>query len=154
MQWSDVVDNPYLQNLPFKIELNRYGKIEMTPASNKHGRLQIKIGALLERKLKQGEALSECSIQTSEGVKAADVAWCSKAFLKLYGYATPYLRAPEICVDIVSPANSKLEMAEKVQLYLQAGAKEVWIVWENGAVDYYGNTGKLMQSAYNISVIT
>jgi Uma2 family endonuclease len=128
MQWSDVVDNPYLQNLPFKIELNRYGKIEMTPASNKHGRLQIKIGALLERKLKQGEALSECSIQTSEGVKVADVAWCSKAFLKLYGYATPYPRAPEICVDIVSPANSTLEMAEKVQLYLQAGAKEVWIV--------------------------
>lgn len=90
MQWSDVVDNPYLQNLPFKIELNRYGKIEMPPASNKYGRLQIKIGALLERKLKQGEALSECSIQTSEGVKVADVAWCSKAFLKLYGYATPY----------------------------------------------------------------
>ena len=78
MQWSEVIDNPYFENLPFKIELNRYGKVEMTPASNKHGRLQSFIGTLLERKLKNGEALTECSVQTTEGVKVADVAWCSK----------------------------------------------------------------------------
>jgi hypothetical protein len=47
MQWSEVIDNPYFKNLPFKIELNRYGKIEMTPASNKHGRLQLHIGTFL-----------------------------------------------------------------------------------------------------------
>jgi len=39
MQWSDVIDNPLLQNLPFKIELNRFGNILMTPASNQHGRI-------------------------------------------------------------------------------------------------------------------
>jgi hypothetical protein len=44
MQWSEVIDNPYFKDLPFKIELNRYGKVEMTPASNKHGRLQFHIG--------------------------------------------------------------------------------------------------------------
>jgi hypothetical protein len=57
MQWSEVIDNPYFENLPFKIELNRYGKIEMTPASNRHDRLQALVGALLERELKQGETL-------------------------------------------------------------------------------------------------
>ena len=40
MQWSEVIDSPYFKNLPFKIGLNRYGKVEMTPASNKHSRLQ------------------------------------------------------------------------------------------------------------------
>jgi hypothetical protein len=55
MQWSEVVDNPYFENLPFKIKLNRYGKIEMTPALNKHGRLQFHLGSILERKLKKGE---------------------------------------------------------------------------------------------------
>ena len=54
MQWSEVIDNPYFKDLPFKIELNRYGKIEMTPASNKNGRLQSLIGTLLERTLKNG----------------------------------------------------------------------------------------------------
>lgn len=152
MQWSEVVDNPYFENLPFKIELNRYGKIEMTPASNKHGRLQSRISGLLERKLKKGEVLIECSVQTTDGVKVADVAWCSKAFIKQYAYQTPYIYAPEICVEIVSPSNSKEEMTNKVQLYLQAGAMEVWIVWENGIVDYYGKTGKLEQSAYGVSV--
>jgi Uma2 family endonuclease len=153
MQWSEVVDNPYFENLPFKIELNRYGKIEMTPASNKHGRLQSHISELLGRKLKKGEALVECSIQTTEGVKVADVAWCSKAFIKQYGYETPYSHAPEICIEVVSPSNSKEEMSNKAQLYLQAGAEEVWIVWENGIVDYYGKTGKLKQSAYGVNVI-
>jgi len=152
MQWSEVIDNPYFKNLPFKIELNRYGKVEMTPASNKHGRLQSLIGTLLERKLKKGEALTECSVQTTDGVKVADVAWCSKAFIKQYGYQTPYPHAPELCVEIVSPSNSKEEMTNKVQLYLQAGAEEVWIVWENGVVDYYDKTGKLEQSTYGINV--
>ncbi|PKM11149.1 MAG: Uma2 family endonuclease [Gammaproteobacteria bacterium HGW-Gammaproteobacteria-3] len=152
MQWAEVVDNPYFENLPFKIELNRYGKIEMTPASNKHGRLQVRISTLLERKLKKGEALTECSVQTTEGVKVADVAWCSSAFIKQHGYETPYLRAPEICVEIVSPSNSKEEMTNKVQLYLQAGAEEVWVLWEHGVIDYYGKSGKLEQSAYDVTV--
>lgn len=152
MQWSEVVNNPYFENLPFKIELNRYGKIEMTPASNKHGRIQLSIGALLERKLKRGEALIECSIQTCEGVKVADVAWCSKAFIKQHGYETPYTQAPEICVEIVSPSNSKEEMSNKAGLYLQAGAEEVWVVWEDGGVDYYGRTGRLERSAYGLSI--
>jgi hypothetical protein len=43
-------------------------------------------------------------------------------------------------------------MTNKVQLYLQTGAQEVWIVWENGIVDYYGKMGKLAQSGYGISV--
>lgn len=152
MQWAEIVDNPYFENLPFKIELNRYGKIEMTPASNKHGRLQVRISTLLERKLKKGEALIECSIQTTEGVKVADVAWCSKGFIKQHGYETPYSHAPEICIEVVSPSNSKEEMTHKVQLYLQAGAEEVWIAWENGIVDYYAKTGKLEQSNYGINV--
>ncbi|TAN68812.1 MAG: Uma2 family endonuclease [Methylobacter sp.] len=152
MQWAEVVDNPYFENLPFKIELNRYGKIEMTPASNKRGRLLSLIGTLLERKLKEGEVIIECSVQTTEDVKVADVAWCSKAFIKQYGYETPYTHAPEICIEVVSPSNSKEEMSNKVQLYFQAGAEEVWIVWKNGIIDYYNKIGKIENSSYGVNV--
>lgn len=148
MQWSEVLENPSLQNLPFKIELNRYGKIEMSPASNKHGRLQVFLAAALQRKLKKGETLAECSIRTVDGVKVADVAWCSNAFLKKHGYETPYSRAPELCVEIVSPSNSREEMSNKVLWYLDAGAIEVWVVWENGIIDYYDHSGQLTQSNY------
>ena len=152
MQWSEVIDSPYFKNLPFKIELNRYGKVEMTPASNKHGHLKSLIGALLERKLKKSEAITGCSVQTTDGVKVADVAWCSRSFIKQHGYETPYSHAPELCIEIVSPSNSKEEMINKVQHYLQAGAEEVWIVWENGIVDYYGKTGELELSSFGVSV--
>ena len=148
MLWSEVINHPQLKDLPFKIELNRYGKIEMSPASNKHGRLQLYLGSLLERKLKKGISLTECSIQTIEGVKVADVAWCSKEFIKSHGYETPYTNAPEICIEIVSPSNSKEEMLNKVSWYLQAGAKEVWVVWENEIIEYYDGSGQLEQSNY------
>lgn len=152
MQWSEVLENPYLQDLPFKIELNKFGKLLMSPASNQHGRLEYKLGQILERGCPEGEIIIECSIQTSDGVKVADVAWASAAFIEQHGYPTPYPSAPEICIEIVSPSNSKEEMQQKVSLYLEAGAIEVWIVWENGVVDYYNVTGKIAASSYGIEV--
>ena len=123
----------------------------MSPTSNKHGRLKVYFGGLLERQLK-GIALINCSIQTIEGVKVADVAWCSKAFIKQHGYETPYTQAPELCIEIVSPSNSKEEMLNKVSWYLQAGAKEVWVVWESDIIEYYDVSGQLEQSAFGLII--
>ncbi len=43
MQWQDVLSDKTLQDLPYKIELNKYGKIEMSPASFIHSLLQGEI---------------------------------------------------------------------------------------------------------------
>ena len=146
MQWSEVINNPLLQNLPFKIELNRFGKILMSPASNKYGHLQMRIGNNLMNKLSGGEVIAECSIDTSEGVKVADVVWASDEFINEFTYKTPYPKAPEICVEIVSASNSKEEIACKVDLYLAKGAYEVWIVYEDGKVHTYTHTGTIEKS--------
>ncbi|HLC15211.1 MAG TPA: hypothetical protein VJL89_03170 [Thermodesulfovibrionia bacterium] len=61
MEWQEVINHPSLQDLPFKIELNEHGNIEMSPASNRHGRLQGKIFLLLEKLGKNGELYLECS---------------------------------------------------------------------------------------------
>lgn len=131
MQWADVLANPWLQNLPFKIELNRWGRIEMSPASNQHGAVQVDIASELRRK-RGGRVLVECSIQTSDGVRVADVAWVSNKRLKALGWTTPFAQAPELCVEIMSPANTWAEMHMKAGLYLEAGALEVWIVGLDG----------------------
>ena len=131
MQWSDVLNNPWLQNLPFKIELNRWGRIEMSPASNQHGAKQVELAAEL-RKKRGGKVIVECSVQTSDGVRVADVAWLSNARLKELGWATPFPKAPELCVEIMSPGNTWAEMHMKAGLYLQAGATEVWVVGLDG----------------------
>lgn len=152
MNWAGVMSNPFLQNIPFKIELNKWGKILMSPASNSHGHIQFEIGIKIkDGKKGRGKVIMECSVQTSQGVKVADVAWASDEFFSRHGYETPYKRAPEICVEIMSKSNSKGEMEEKIELYLAKGAKEVWIVKEDGEIEYFDCEGKIEKSAEIVS---
>lgn len=148
MEWSEVIDNPWLKDLPFKIELNKFGQLLMSPASNSHGRYQGGIAGVLWQNRPEGKVITECSIQTPEGVKVADVAWASAAFIAEWGYATPYPQAPELCVEIVSPSNSKAEIAEKVDLYLAKGAQEVWVVYEDQRVEMFTPVGPVGQSQF------
>lgn len=83
----------------------------MTPASNQHG--QIEIEHNLMNQLPQGKVIAECSIETMDGVKVADVAWASEEFINTYDYQTPYPKAPEICIEIVSPSNSQVEITRE-----------------------------------------
>jgi Uma2 family endonuclease len=39
---------------------------------------------------------------------------------------TCFPRAPEICVEVLSPGNTDAEIREKTALYFDAGAQEVW----------------------------
>ncbi|MBF0266387.1 MAG: Uma2 family endonuclease [Gammaproteobacteria bacterium] len=150
MQWQEVIDDPNLQDLPYKIELNEYGKIVMSPASNKHGIIQ----GYIQKNLWQmsGVVFPECSIQTAKGVKVADVVWCSENFYKTHGTETPYQQAPEICVEVISPSNSKQEMQEKIMLYLEVGAKEVWLVTTEGIIEYYNQTGEISRSNFDLEI--
>jgi Uma2 family endonuclease len=147
MNWQQVCEDPSLQDLPYKIELNEYGQIVMSPASNKHGRFQGRLTRLLGQHISDGEVITECSVDTDKGVKVADVAWLSSAFLKVHGDQTPYPVAPEICVEITSPSNSTAELEEKRALYFARGAKEVWICDSFGNLDFYAPHGPIEGSA-------
>ena len=43
-KWREVVESPYLRDLPFKLELNEDGKVEfaMSPATNWHSHRRLK----------------------------------------------------------------------------------------------------------------
>ena len=146
MTWDEIINHPSLRDLPFKIETNKFGQILMSPATNKHGNIQFKAGREIDRRKRTGEVITECSIQTSDGVKVADVAWASDEFIAEYGLTTPYQKAPEICVEVVSPSNTKLEIEHKVKLYLDRGALEVWVVNEKKEITFFTPSGKLKKS--------
>ena len=146
MTWQEVLEHKELQDLPFKIELNEKGKVEMSPATNTHGIFQMLIGPLLFEQFKSGLSISECSVLTNLGVKVADVAWASKEFLSKYARVTPFPIAPEICVEIISPSNSTKEILEKIGLYIAAGATEVWTCNLEGELRFYDSEGALLQS--------
>ncbi len=47
MEWSEVFENPLLRDLPFKIELNKFGKLLMGSVSNERGRIQNRLAVAL-----------------------------------------------------------------------------------------------------------
>ncbi len=146
MNWQKLCENPIFKNIPFKIETNKWGKIEMSPASNEHGLYQALIIKWLSELTDQGQAISECSIQTAEGVKVADVAWGSYKFFRKNKRANPYLESPEIVIEILSPSNTRQEMIEKKELYFARGAQEFWLCGKLGVIEFYNNHKKLGQS--------
>ena len=146
MNWQEVCEHPSLKDLPFKIELDELGKIIMSPVKLYHSALQIRIAVILERLLKNGIALSECAIKTSKGTKVADVAWVSSSIWAKIKAETEASIAPEICVEVISTGNTQKEMAEKRQLYFEAGAIEVWMCNENGVVSFFNAEQQLTRS--------
>ena len=146
MRWEEVCENRQLQDLPFKIELNKWGQIVMSPVKIKHSFYQGRIQRLLESLLKTGEVMPECAIDTSDGVKVADVVWCSaERFDRIQEQVSASI-APEICIEVKSSGNTLDEMEFKKRLYFEAQAIEVWICNEQGQITFYNEQSELAQS--------
>ena len=147
MEWQEIIEHPSLKDLPFKIETDEFGRVLMTPASGTHGMYQMRIGILFERFGKGQGATSECPIQTSKGVRVADVAWGSPVFFKKHGFnVLVFQESPEVVIEIKSPSNSIREMEEKRDLYFEAGAKEFWFCDERGDMHFFNPYGQLERS--------
>ena len=108
MKWQEVCENKYLQDLPYKIELNQWGQIVMSPAKPKHSIYQGIILELLNSMLNTGLAFPECAIATSDNVKVADVVWASDERLNIIEDEDAASIAPEICLEIKSASNTLL----------------------------------------------
>ncbi len=146
MNWQEICNDPLLRDLPYKIELNEWDQIIMSPTSNFHGILQAALIRAMAVAREDGVIIAECSVQTDKGVKVADVAWASSGFIREQKNATPYNKAPEICVEIASPSNSTREMEEKRGLYFANGAQEFWLCDEQGILNFYDCNGKIPAS--------
>ncbi len=110
---------------------------EMSPAGGQHGEITNWIAFLVtEYVLRNGlgkVAAAETGFILSrrpDTVRAADVAFISKARLQEadppIGYWTI---APDLAVEVVSPNESPDDVQEKVQDYLAAGTRMIWLVY-------------------------
>ena len=151
-RWDELCRDPALENLPYKIELNAWGKVEMSPPSVRHARLQAAVAIQLTQQLTDGVALTECPVLTGIGIRVPDVVWAANRFRTQYKGSSPLPRAPEICIEIISPSNVEAEITEKTSAYLAAGAEEVWLVAENGTVRFFDRSGERPQSRFPIAL--
>ena len=146
-QWREIVADPTLRDLSYKVETNHRGQIVLSPHPTHHARQQKRIQKKLDTLLNSGEAFSEWPIATASGTKQADVIWTSEPRLgTMEETGEPPTLAPEICVEVMSTSNDWDEMEAKISLYREAGAEEVWVVDETGRVHFFAEE-ELEQSA-------
>jgi len=156
-RWAQLVNDPVLRNLPYRIELNKWGHIEMTPpASPMHMDIATTL-ALSLRETLGAKTLTECAITTAGGVKVADVAWCSASYLERHrdafsNWEATLSQAPELCIEVMSPSNLAGELKEKIVLYLQAGAQEAWIVYPDRRIEIFDIDGKRSTSRFQVDI--
>lgn len=137
-RWAELLADPEMQKIEGRVETDRHGHVIMSPPpGSTHGRYQARIAILLDR-LRGDHVLTECPISTADGVRAADVVWASAGVLRKVADNDVFIRAPEICVEVLSPDNTKVEMREKTALYFDAGAKEVWHCSRTGQMTFFG----------------
>ncbi len=144
--WEEVCNDPLLADLPYRVEINRRGNIELSPHSRSHSKYQTAIQRLLDRLLPGGETFQECAIDSKGSTPVADVVWVSRERDAADGSEFACSIAPEICVEVRSPSNSRREMEEKRQEYFAAGALECWFCNLTDGMSFYGLEGELERS--------
>jgi Uma2 family endonuclease len=151
VRYRALCDDPCYANVPGKIEIDLWGRLVMTPPSFYHGVVQSRLCRLLSAR--GGEATVEAPVVTPMGLFVADVVWVSDQFMTRHGAETPLERAPELCIEVVSPSNSRKELKEKMDAYFAAGAEEVWIVYtESKRCEFHGKEGLLLRSRFAVDL--
>lgn len=139
-RWDEVVRDPSLRNLPYKVETNKQGQIVLSPHSNRHSKYQRALQKCLDEYAPEGEVYPEYALATSEGVKVADLVWVSpEREAKMDETGDPTSLAPEICIEVLSTSNTNEDIREKRELYREIGAGEIWVIGENGKIRFFSD---------------
>lgn len=137
-RWAGLCADPLWVEFEGKIETDRFGQIIVNaPADLSHGGMQADLTLLLSKFAPAGKIIVECPISTSEGVKVPDLVWVSKRRLAKIGGKSAFAAGPEICIEVLSPSNTRNEIEEKRRLYFAAGASEVWLCESDGRIRFF-----------------
>ncbi len=137
-RWTEIVNDPLLRDLPYKVETNARGQIVLSPHKNRHSKIQRALQQLLDRYAPAGEVFPEFAVATPQGVKVPDVIWTSPTReQEMNETGDPSTMAPEICIEVLSESNTVEEMREKRALYRDLGAEEVWLVESDGRIRFF-----------------
>ena len=152
VRYRDLCTDPAYNRVPGKIEIDLWGRLVMTPPSFYHGRVQGRVIRALQA-IAGGEVMGETPVATAAGLFVADAAWASDAFVRAHIHEVALGTAPEICVEVVSPSNSRKEIDEKTAAYLAAGAHEVWLVYlKSERCEFFGRQGRLDHSSFPVDL--
>lgn len=74
-----------------------------------------------------------------------DVAWASASRAAELGDRECFLLSPEIFVEVLSFGNTEDEMKEKIALYFDSGAQEVWLCDTLGGMSFFASPERAVE---------
>ena len=118
-----------------RLELVRGEVVCMTRPNWEHGEAQGNVYMLIKQYLKQhpiGRVAVESGVITERNpdtVRGPDVSFFSSDRLPIDDRAKHFIEgSPDLCVEILSPSNSKREIRTKLQEYFASGTRLAWLV--------------------------
>ncbi len=130
-----------------KYELNE-GELIAVAASPRlvHNRVRDELAFSL-REFVQAQRLGEITMETdfqlSEGVvRIPDVAFIRAERLPGIDATARIQGAPDLAVEVVSPADDPDDLVLKVQQYLNSGARAVWVLYPEARLAYLYKPGE------------
>ena len=109
---------------------------KMPPAGFEHGICAAEIGSRLNVHVRTHQLGYVCGAETGfkiaqnpDTVRAPDAAFVCQASIERQGIVRGYWEgAPDLVVEVISPGDTYAEVAEKVEEWLTAGCRMVWVL--------------------------
>jgi Uma2 family endonuclease len=117
------------------------GELTTSPLNGgQHGEVAMAVGSALATHVRAGQLGEVLAGGTGfiiarnpDTVRAPDVAFISKEHVPAGGLPKGFIPfAPDIAVEVLSPGDFQLDIEEKIEQWLQAGAATVWVVNPRG----------------------
>ncbi len=120
----------------FRYDLVNGEPLKMSPAGGEHGLRIGRLSGALAHYVYENDLGEVFGAETGfklfsnpDTVRAPDIAFVSKERIPEGDFSEKFWElAPDLAVEVVSPSESYDEVSEKIDDYLEAGVKAVWIV--------------------------
>jgi Uma2 family endonuclease len=120
----------------FRYELVKGELRKMSPAGSEHGAIIFNLSTLLGQHIRANNLGQGFGAETGfklasnpDTVRAADIAFVRRERIPEAGIPKNFWQiAPDLAVEVLSPGDSLEEVEEKVEDWLNAGARAVWVV--------------------------
>ncbi|HWE04898.1 MAG TPA: Uma2 family endonuclease [Tepidisphaeraceae bacterium] len=117
-----------------RAELVRGRLIHLTKPKPKHGRIAMRIGTAFSnfaQKHNLGEVYAAgtgfLAERNPDSVRAPDAAFVRADVVAAHDDEDWFPRSPDLAVEVLSPTERAEQVAEKVQMWLDGGARSVWV---------------------------
>ena len=118
-----------------RYELYRGELVPMTPVGLEHGRIVIRFGQRLNQYVEAnrlGAVGTEVGFHLSQNphtTLAPDIAFIAQSRVPQGSAAEKFVEfEPDLAVEVLSPWDTATEITRKIEVYLKAGVRLVWIV--------------------------